>query len=93
MINPGLAIRVDEEQVWGQRQETGEVFELLPSSRENVLALNLFNGQINLGTAGRRLALQMNWDEARGFAHVRDLFLSLAGRRVCVPRYSPEIEE
>lgn len=93
LILPVFAIYVDGERLVGRHAETGVVVELAPSVRENVLALNLFDGQITLGTAGRRLAQQMDWDEARGFAHVRDLFLSWVGRLVCVPRNSPEPEE
>jgi hypothetical protein len=93
LILPVYAIYVDGERLVGRHAETSAFVELAPSVRENVLALNLFDGQITLGTAGRRLAQQMDWDEARGLAHVKDLFLSLVGRLVCVPRNSPEPEE
>jgi hypothetical protein len=93
LVRPVFAIYVDGEQVVAQHRETGSVAGLAPSTKENVLALNLFSGQINLGTAGRRLAREMGWDEPRGFAHVKDLFFSLVGSLVCIPLNSPQSEE
>jgi len=42
-----------------------------------------------LGEIGQAVSQEMDWDEARGFAHARDLFLSLASRQVCIPRDAP----
>lgn len=92
MVQPVFAVYVEDEYILARHGETGNVVELCPSARENILALNLFNGQIGLGTAGRRLALQMEWDESRGYEHVKGLFLSLVGRLICVPRNSLEPE-
>jgi hypothetical protein len=93
LVRPGFAIYVDGEHVVAQNEKTGDIVDLGPSTKENVVALNHFDGQVNLGAVGRRLAHHMGWDEARGFAHVKDLFLSLVGRLVCVPLNAFESEE
>jgi hypothetical protein len=93
MIHPALAIELVEERLTARHRETGEVVDLVPAVRENVLALNLFDGDLDLGMAGRRLAKQMSWDEAEGFAYAKSLFLSLVGRLVYFPRYSAAPEE
>lgn len=92
LVRPGFAIYVDGEHVVAQNRETGDIVELGPSTKENVVALNHFSGEVNLGVVGRRLAHQMGWDEARGFAHVKDLFIALVGRLVCVPLNASEPE-
>jgi len=93
MILPAFSTHIDGERVVGRHRETGAEVDLFPSEKENVLALNLFDGQTTLGTAGKRLAQQMGWDEVQGFAHVKDLFLTLVGHLVCVPRNSLEFDE
>jgi hypothetical protein len=93
MIQPAFSVYVEGAQVVGRHRETGTEVELFPAERENVLALNLFTGRITLATAGRRLAQQMDWDEAQGFALVKDLFLLLVSQLVCVPCNSPGPEE
>jgi hypothetical protein len=93
VIQPTISVVVEGEYLVGHHKDTDAVVQLVPSVKENVVALNLFDGRITLGTAGRLLARQMGWDGARGFAHVRDLFLSLAGRLICVPLNSPQPQE
>jgi len=93
MILPTVAVYIDGERVVGRYKRTGTEIELFPAEKENVLALNQFNGKATLATAGSRLAQQMGWDEAQGFAYVKDLFLSLVGHLVCVPRNPLEPEE
>ena len=45
------------------------------------------------GEIGSRLAQEMGWDEARSFAHARDLFLSLVQHVVCVPKNPLELDK
>jgi hypothetical protein len=92
VLQPGLAVTVEGQRLVARRTSTGERLDLAPASPENVLALNLFDGRLTLGTAGRRLASQMEWDRERGFVHVRDLFLELVERLVYLPRNAPEAE-
>jgi hypothetical protein len=93
MILPTGAVYVEGERVVGRYKKTGIKIDLFPAERESVLALNQFNGKVTLATAGNRLAQQMGWDEAQGFAYVKDLFLSLVGHLICAPRSSLEFEE
>jgi hypothetical protein len=93
MILPAFSIYVDGERVVGRHKETGVVIDLFPAEKEGVLTLNQFNGKVTLGAAGGRLAQHMGWDEAQGFAYVKDLFLSLVGHLVCIPQNYVESEE
>lgn len=86
VVHPDCEIFPDQEHLWSRGKQTGVTLKLYPAERENVLALELFDGQHDLGEIGERLAREMGWDQARGFAHARDLFLSLVSRLVCVPK-------
>jgi hypothetical protein len=93
MIVPAFAVYVEGEWVVGRHKKTGTKMQLFPAEKESVLALNLFNGKVTLAAAGSRLAQQLGWDEAQGFACVKDLFLSLVSHLVCAPRNPLEPEE
>jgi hypothetical protein len=80
---------VDQGHVCSRSKKTKAVSKLFPAARENLVLLDMFDGQHDIGQIGHRLAQEMGWDEARAFAHVRDLFLSLVERAVCVPRDPP----
>ena len=85
IVNPEYEIFVEEGYVCSRYKKTKATQKLFPLKRENVVAFDLFNGQHSLAEVGARLAQEMGWDEARGFAHARDLFLSLVERLACVP--------
>jgi hypothetical protein len=85
IVNPQYEILVEGEYVCCRAREKGETRRLFGTQKENVFAFNHFNGQHTLGTIGARLAQEMGWEEAQGFAHARDLFLALVERLVCVP--------
>jgi len=89
IVNPDCEIFVDQGHVWSRFKKTQATVKLFPPEKENLMAFNLFNGRHCLGEIGSLLAQEMGWDEVRAFAHVRDLFLSLVGRLVCVPRDPP----
>lgn len=86
VVNPEYEIFVDQDHVWSKHKKTEATLRLFPTNKENLAAFNLFNGMYSLGEIGQQLSQEMNWDEARAFAHARDLFLSLAIHLVCVPR-------
>ncbi|MHB0875948.1 MAG: hypothetical protein ACYC5O_07885 [Anaerolineae bacterium] len=65
---------------------------LFPMEQENLIAYNLWNGQHDLGETSQELASALDWPAERAFAHVRELFLSLAGRLVVVPKNPPAAE-
>jgi hypothetical protein len=90
ILTPEYETFVDQGHVWGRNKTTKAVLKLFPAEQENLVAFNMFDGQHTLGEIGRRLAQEMGWDEAAAFAHARDLFLSLVGPMVCVPRDAPE---
>lgn len=93
VIQPTMAIYLEDERILARDRKTGKVLDLAPASAENVLTLNLFDGRRTLGSASRRLAREMAWDEETAFHHARGLFLSLVGRLVCLPLNTPEAGE
>ena len=93
IVNPDCEIFVDQGHVCSRFKRTQAAQQLFPMEREYLAAFNLFNGQYTLGEIGVRLSQEMGWEEARGFAHARDLFLSLVRRLVCVPKDPPEADE
>jgi hypothetical protein len=93
VVNSDHEIFVDQGYVWSKCKKTEATLKLFPMEKENLVAFDLFDGRHTLGEIGERLSQEMDWDEARGFAHVRDLFLSLVSHLVCVPRGPLEPEE
>lgn len=89
-LNRGLSVVVDGERLVARDATTGGHLDLLPATRANVLTLNLFGSEVALGVAVRRLAHQLGWAEEEARAHVRMLFLDLAGRLVYLPRNAPQ---
>jgi len=85
VLNPAFEIFVEQNHLWGREVKTGRTIKGFPLQPENISTFNLFNGQNNLGEIGRRVAEEMGWEESRGFAHARSVFLSLARHLVCVP--------
>jgi hypothetical protein len=89
IVNPDCEIFVDQGHVWSRFKKTEATVKLFPLKPENLAAFNLFNGRHRLGEIGECLSQEMGWDEVTSFAHVRDLFLSLVSRLVCVPKDPP----
>lgn len=84
-IHPTCRFHIDQGYVWS-RWNSGSAVRLFPiERREDLLILNLCDGQHTLDEIGRLVAQEMGWDEARGVAHARELFLSLASRLICIP--------
>jgi len=93
VVNPDFQIFVDQGHVCGRSRKTQTTQQLFQTTHENLTAFNLFNGRNHLGDIGSRVAAELGWDEGEGFAHVRQLFLSLASSRVCLPSAPPEAGE
>ena len=90
IVNPDYETLVQEDSVWGRHKSTGATLRLFGlQERESLLVFNMFDGKHTLGQIGKRLAQDIDWDEARGFARARDLFLFAANRLVCVPQDPP----
>jgi hypothetical protein len=89
IVNPDCEIFVDQGYVWSRFKKTEATVKLFPPEKENLAAFNLFNGRHRLGEIGECLSQEMGWDEVTAFTHVRDLFLSLVSRLVCVPKDPP----
>jgi hypothetical protein len=90
-VNPACEILIEKDWLCGRYGGTEgprRCFSL--EEKENLVAFNLFSGQLSLGDIGRRLAGEMGWDEARGFAHAKGVFLSLASQGICTPRDPPD---
>jgi hypothetical protein len=90
VVHPDHEIFLDQGYVCSRRKRAEATSKLFPTEKENLVAFNMFNGRYDLGQIGGRLAQEMGWDETSAFAHVRDLFLSLIERGVCVPQDPPE---
>jgi hypothetical protein len=86
IVNSDRELFVDQGYVCCKSKTTEAISKLFLAERENLVVLDMFDGRHNLGEIGIRLAQEMGWDEARAFAHARDLFLSMVQRAVCVPR-------
>ena len=91
-IAPECSISMDGGYVCARHKAAPGKLQLFPIERQNLLAFNLFDGRHELGDIARHVALEMGWDEPRGFAHTRELFLSLVARLVAVPGNAPESE-
>lgn len=93
-VHRACDIFVDGDQVWSHCRETGDRVCLFPTAdTASSAALGMFDGHHTLGQVGKRLAQTLDWDEARAFAHARDLFLRLAERLICLPRDPAKLEE
>ena len=87
VVHPLCEIYVDEGSLYGRYKDTGESVELFPLEQvEDRVTLGMFDGGHTLHEVGTRLSQALAWDEDRAFAHARDLFLSLAGRMICIPK-------
>ena len=87
VVHPLCEIYVDDGYVYGRYKDRNATIELFPLERvEDRVALGMFDGGHTLAQVGARLAQAMAWDEARAFAHARELFLSLASLMICIPR-------
>jgi hypothetical protein len=91
-LQPGWALHVEGERLVARGRETGTVLDLAPATKENVLALNLLDGQRTIGSASRRLARDMGWPEEEAMEHMRQFFFVLAGAMVCLPRNAGDLE-
>jgi len=92
-VQPGWALHVDGDRLVARERGSNVLLDLLPASRENVLAMNLLDGRRTIDSAARRLAREMGWPEEQAFEHVRQLFFTLAGALVCLPREAGDVGE
>ncbi len=90
VVNPACDIAVDADQVWARYKRTGAAVRLFAiDEAEKLTAFNRFDGEHTLGEVGALLAEEWGWDQAKGFALARDLFLTLVGQGVCLPKDPP----
>jgi hypothetical protein len=90
VVNPACDIAVDEDWVWARHKRTGAAVQLFAvDDREKLAAFNHFDGEHTLAEAGALLAEENDRDEAESFALARDLFLTLVGQLVCLPKDPP----
>jgi len=87
-VNRDYEVFVDQGDVWARyklkEQAPLKLFSV--EEKENRIVFNMFDGRHSLGEIGNHLAQEMEWDEVRAFAHVRDMFLSLVEPMVCLPK-------
>jgi len=90
VINPDSEVFTQEASVWSRSKKMGTVIQLFPTTRENMIVFDMFDGEHTLAEIAGRLAQEMGWDPAAAFAHTRELFLSLVQHVVCIPRDPPQ---
>jgi hypothetical protein len=87
LVSPACEILMHEGLVSARHRQTGVVVPLFAADeREKTRALELFDGNHTLAAVGERLAQEMGWDGAEGYAQAREFFLFLVGQLVCFPR-------
>jgi len=91
MVNPDYEIFVDQDFVCCRARETERTRKLFRMTREALATFNKFTGQRDLAEIGAQLGQQMEWEEEKGLAYAKDLFLDLVDRLVCIPRDPPEL--
>lgn len=91
IVNPAYEILIEGDAVWGRYRETGQLIHLFSmEDQESLMVFNCFDGRHRLDEASERLVQATGWDESRAFGHARDLFLTLAGNLVCLPKDPPQ---
>jgi hypothetical protein len=92
VLHSQYEVFVDGGYVWARNKLKEQVLLKLFSTeeKENLVPFKMFDGQHTLGEIGNHLAREVGWDEARAFAHVRDLFLSLVAPMVYIPKEPPD---
>jgi hypothetical protein len=93
IISPDYRIFVEQRHVCARGKKTGVVLKLFPIQKQNLVVFNLFDGKHTMGQIGERVSEEMDWDEVQGFAHARNIFLSLVRRFVCAPKDPLEFNE
>jgi hypothetical protein len=86
--NPDREIYLEGGHVWARTKSkaTAPVKLFATKERSKLSCFNLITGEHTLGEIAQRLAEEMDWDEPAAFAHLRDLFLTLAAHAVCLPK-------
>jgi len=92
IVNPDYEIYPEDDYIYCRLRGTAKTRKLFKMEKETLMTFNQFNGQHDLREIGARLACEMGWDEAEGFAYARYLFLALVDRLVCIPRAPPLIK-
>jgi hypothetical protein len=86
IMHPDCESFIRQGYVWSWCKQTEVTLKLFPTDQENLVAFRMFDGQHELSEIGEHLAREMGWDPARGFALAKELFLSLVGCLVCIPK-------
>lgn len=82
---PGCEIAEKDGLVWAYLEESHEPLMLFPSASPARSVVRRFDGRTMLEVIARHFAAEMDWDQARGFAYVRGVFLHLTELGVCLP--------
>ncbi len=86
MLNPEFQVQLEEDHVWSRNIQTGQMRREFPLTPENTVPFNFMNGENTLAQVGQLTAAQLGWDEARGLARARELFLAMAQHLFFIPR-------
>lgn len=89
LIKPVIRTNVDiiptEKKTSARFHGKKEHFILFDYEPPNIFVFNRFNGLTTIGQIGKELARAMSWNDEKGFAHARDLFLHLVHLKICLP--------
>jgi hypothetical protein len=83
-MRPDCTLWSTDDAIWGKLPDDPQSIRLFPRQPATLCAFNAMNGRTALDAIGRKLAHEMGWEPARGFAFARGLFLHLVQLRVCV---------
>lgn len=87
-VPPDVEIVVAEGHISARIPGKDEPINLFDRELANTFVLNRFNGLTPIGRIGAELAAAMSWDEERGFANAKSLFLRMVRLGVCMPSNS-----
>ncbi|NDJ85439.1 MAG: hypothetical protein GYB66_06105 [Chloroflexi bacterium] len=85
-VNPEYAIVMLGGHVQAQYQSGSVYQDLFPVESFNYYLFHQFDGTQTLGAISRRAARKLRCDPEQAFAQVRELFLALVKKSICLPQ-------
>ena len=84
-VSPYCTVGIEDDQVMATIS-----FPLFSIQDDKLTVFNQFNGKINIAEISQLVAQRLEMDYADAFKMVRDVFVDLVIRQVCVPSEPPE---
>lgn len=80
-----IDIRYKNESVYACFNTLEKKVFIFENNSENTFVFNRFDKNLSLDEIGKELSIAMNWNDDKSFSHVKNLFLSLVEKRICIP--------